>query len=254
MGFQTTKRNAAAEGINEMHLALANGGALNDCGLLTLLLSRHLPNREARRVADRLLDRFKTLSSVLSSKLDELVQTEGVDRRVALDLVQVRHLLSAMSWAMVARRPVIDCYEAMINFCAGQFQNADKERLHALFLNKRLELVHHTCLQIGTLDHVTVYPREVLGLALKHSASHIILAHNHPFGSARPSRGDITMTRQLVHLAEGLGMAILDHIIFAGNDSFSFLKAGLLKPDRPDLLNRLSPRRPETWGQTEDWE
>ncbi|MGB7286751.1 MAG: DNA repair protein RadC [Salaquimonas sp.] len=228
-------------------MALANGGALDDRCLLSLLLARHRRPKSAERLACRLITQYQSLSLVLSSPIDELVQVPGITSQIAIDLRQVKHLLAAISLETVSKRPVIDCYDSLISFCAGQFDQDKKEQFNALFLDKRYELLHHKCLQVGTLDHVTVYPRELLKVAIKHSASHIILTHNHPFGVASPSKADIEMTRQLSILSEGLGITILDHIIFAGNDNFSFLKNGMMKRQPPDLLNQRGTKIASSW-------
>lgn len=248
MGYQSQTSEEYLHDFFDMQLALANGGKLDDQRLLAILLARHLPHRVADKMACRLLKRFSNLSVLFSSKLDDLLNVDGMSKQIALDVLQVKHLLTAISWTMVSKRPVIDCYEKMTEFCASQFAGSQQERFHALFLNKRYELVHHKCLQIGTLDHVTIYPREVLRNALEYSASHLILAHNHPFGAANPSRADIAMTKQLSILAEGLGIGILDHIIFAGNDTFSFLKNQIMPGSSNDLLGKLRPTSPKNWN------
>ncbi len=160
-------------------------------GLLFIILTRHHDEATATSLAERLLQRFSSLSCILGQKIGEILKIEGISHSAVLDLLQIKHLLTAISRACVTNYPVLDCYEKLIDFCMCQFGHSDKEQFHVLLLNRRYELIHHECLQTGTLDHVTVYPREVLRLALTHSASFLILAHNHPVGKARPSKGDI---------------------------------------------------------------
>ncbi|MFZ1682006.1 MAG: JAB domain-containing protein, partial [Rhizobiaceae bacterium] len=75
----------------------------------------------------------------------------------------------------------------------------------------------------GTVDHTPVYPREVVRRALEHSASAVILVHNHPSGDPTPSRADIDMTKAIVAVAEPLGIVIHDHIII-GRDGHASLR------------------------------
>ncbi len=206
-----------------LKIALANGANLDERGLLFIILNRHLTNFKARQLADRLLQKFKHLADVIKANLAELLSVEGISTSIALELIQLRQIMSALLKADIYRRPVIDGYGRLIEFCTIELAGSQKEEFHGFFLNKCFELLHHECLQSGTLDHVTVYPRELLRHAIQHSASYIILAHNHPFGKASPSNADLAMTRQLAMLAEGLGITILDHLILAGNDCYSFL-------------------------------
>lgn len=226
----------------ELELALANGAKLDDQGLLLIILSRHHDVETATFLAKQLLNRFSSLSSILGKKIGEIQMIEGISRSAVLELLRIKHLLNAISRSSVTNYPVLDCYEKLINFCVCQFSSSDKEQFHVLLLNRRYELIHHECMQTGTLDHVTVYPREVLRLALTHSASFLILAHNHPVGKAKPSKADIAMTEQLCGLAQGLGIAIVDHLILAGNDSYSFLADGRMPAPGRNLFDIMRPK------------
>jgi len=87
------------------------------------------------------------------------------------------------------------------------------EQFRVLFLDKRNGLIAEDVMGRGTVDHVPVYPREVLKRALSLNASAMILAHNHPAGGADPSNADIVITKQLQELCKGLGIALHDHVI-----------------------------------------
>ena len=80
----------------------------------------------------------------------------------------------------------------------------------------------------GTLDSSLVSPREVYKRAVLCNASRIILAHNHPSGSLKPSAADIAVTRQLSESGELLGIPVVDHLILTLNGQYSFKQAGLL--------------------------
>ena len=67
-----------------------------------------------------------------------------------------------------------------------------------LYLDKKLRLIDDEVHQTGTVDHVPVYPREIVRRALELSASALIFVHNHPSGEPTPSRVDIDMTRTVV--------------------------------------------------------
>jgi DNA repair protein RadC len=100
------------------------------------------------------------------------------------------------------------------------------EQFRILFLDKRTALIADELQQTGTVDHTPVYPREVVKRALEHSATAIILVHNHPSGDPTPSGADIAMTRQISDVLKPLGIALHDHIIVGrdGHASFKGLK------------------------------
>jgi len=82
--------------------------------------------------------------------------------------------------------------------------------------------------QTGTVDHTTVYVREVVKRALELSATAIVLVHNHPSGDPTPSRAEIDMTRQIVAAAKPLGVLVHDHIIVGKQGHASLKGLGLI--------------------------
>jgi len=82
-------------------------------------------------------------------------------------------------------------------------------------------------LATGTLGRVSVYPREVVRLALKHNAAAVIFAHNHPGGRAEPSELDKALTRKLKQVMAGIEVSLLDHLIVTPQEIWSFRDHGL---------------------------
>jgi DNA repair protein RadC len=80
----------------------------------------------------------------------------------------------------------------------------------------------------GTLTQTSVFPREVVKLALKHNAAAVIFAHNHPSGVAEPSRADEALTQTLKHTLALVDVKVLDHFVVGGTSAMSFAERGLL--------------------------
>ncbi|MDD5244111.1 MAG: JAB domain-containing protein, partial [Syntrophorhabdaceae bacterium] len=97
-----------------------------------------------------------------------------------------------------------------------------------ILLNTRNKIIGLSTVSIGTLNASLVHPREVFKDAIRHSASSVVIAHNHPSGDPEPSEEDLKITRRLVESGKILGIEVLDHIII-GKDTFVSLKTkGLL--------------------------
>jgi DNA repair protein RadC len=112
-----------------------------------------------------------------------------------------------------------------------------REQFRALFLDSKNRVLHEEILSIGTVNHVSVYPREVISYALSVHASAIVLVHNHPTGDPKPSEVDVALTLQLQEMCEDLNIKLHDHIIVGDGRVFSFLKHGGLTHNR-DRNNR----------------
>jgi DNA repair protein RadC len=97
-----------------------------------------------------------------------------------------------------------------------------QEYFICISLNARNEIISRRTVTIGTLTSAPAHPREVFAGAIKDRAASVIVAHNHPSGYALPSNGDIDVTQQLVAAGQILGIPLLDHLIMAKDEVFSF--------------------------------
>ena len=89
-------------------------------------------------------------------------------------------------------------------------------------------MIHKETISIGTLTASLVHPREVFEPAIRHFASSVALAHNHPSNNPEPSEEDIQLTENIVRAGVILDIALLDHIIITSNGYTSFKEKGLL--------------------------
>jgi DNA repair protein RadC len=106
--------------------------------------------------------------------------------------------------------------------------HGETEQFRILFLDRKNVLIADEQQARGTVDHVPVYPREVVKRALELNASALILVHNHPSGDPTPSEADITMTAQIQDAALVLGITLHDHLIIGKERELSFRASGYL--------------------------
>ena len=105
-----------------------------------------------------------------------------------------------------------------------------REVFHVLCFNPRNVLLADVRIAEGTVDSCQVDPRDVFRVALASRATALVLVHNHPSGDPEPSVLDVTLTRQLVHGADLLGLKVLDHLVVGDGDYSSMLERGSLGP------------------------
>tara|TARA_R110001583_G_scaffold33548_1_gene113303 strand:+ start:46 stop:372 length:327 start_codon:yes stop_codon:yes gene_type:complete len=102
-----------------------------------------------------------------------------------------------------------------------------REIFSVLLLNQKHELIAYEELFQGTIDGASVYPREVVKLALHYNAAAAIFAHNHPSGNSEPSAADKTITERLKQSLALIDVRVLDHIV-VGERCTSLAEQGLL--------------------------
>lgn len=106
-----------------------------------------------------------------------------------------------------------------------------EEHFALILLNNQHQVIGYEDVARGTLDSASVYPREVVKMALQYNAAAVILAHNHPSGDPEPSSADTLLTRRLKEALALVNVRVLDHIIVGGCSqtlTTSFAARGLI--------------------------
>lgn len=200
--------------------------AMPDYELLELVLFRAIPRRDVKPLARQLLDSFGDFNGVLSASAERLAAVSGVGEAVICELKIIEAAAHRLSRARVMQRQVISSWEALLDYCHTTMAHRDTEQFRVFYLDRKNTLIADEEQASGTVDHVPVYPREVVKRALYLNASALILVHNHPSGDPTPSDSDITMTRQVQAAADALGITVHDHIIIGKSCELSFRAKG----------------------------
>ena len=202
--------------------------AMPDYELLELVLFRAIPRQDVKPLARRLMDTFGDFNRVLSAPPDRLTAVQGVGSTVVQELKIVEAAAHRMARSRVMQKHVISGWDAVLDYCHTTMAHRETEQFRILFLDRKNVLIADEEQARGTVDHVPVYPREVVKRALELNASAIILVHNHPSGDPTPSEADISMTRQIEAAAQALGLAVHDHLIIGKSRELSFRSTGYL--------------------------
>lgn len=176
--------------------------------------------------AEAVFDEFGSLPEALAATVDDL--RRRISGPKAARLALLREVARRLLAQPLRARPVLSSSATVEDYLRAVLKGAPREQLRALFLDKRNRLIRDEALGSGTVDHVPVYPREILRRALELNASAVVLAHNHPAGDPTPSFADIAMTREVVEAGRALRIAVHDHLFVAGESVVSFRALGLL--------------------------
>ncbi len=207
-----------------------DGGAtaMPDYELLELVLFRAIPRQDVKPLARKLLDMFGDFSGVMSASRERLGAIDGVGDAVIVELKIVEAAAHRLARARIIDRPAISSWDALLAYCRTTMAHRETEQFRILFLDRKNVLIADEEQASGTVDHVPVYPREVVKRALALNASAIILVHNHPSGDPSPSEADIAVTRQIGEAARALSIVLHDHLVIGAAKEFSFRAEGYL--------------------------
>ncbi len=195
----------------------AKGGlpALQNYEILELLLTRIIPRKDTKPMAKALLKRFKTVSAVLAADPRELEEIEGIGSHASLLLRFIREISGYCLQEEFYRKSYITSQHDVEEYLRFHYAHLPDEYAVALFLDNRNRVIHNEIVAEGTVDHCTIYPRKIFDRAFRLGGAGVLLAHNHPGGSAVPSEADWKITARLFEVGKLLDIDLLDHIIVA---------------------------------------
>lgn len=202
--------------------------ALADYELLELQLMTAIPRRDVKPLAKELIKTFGSYAEVISAEPERLADVSGVGENVITILKLAEATAQKLAEGAVLEKPVLNNWQALLDYCSAQIAYKKKEQFRVLFLDRRNRLIADEKMQEGTIDHTPVYPREIIKRALELGSSAIILVHNHPSGNPAPSRDDIEMTKQINQIGKQLGVNLHDHLIISKGGHSSFKSMNLL--------------------------
>jgi DNA repair protein RadC len=199
-----------------------------DYEMLELVLFRAIPQRDVKPLAKRLIATFGDFNGAISAPPARLAEAQGAGPAVICELKIVEAAAHRLARARVMHRHALSSWAALMDYCKTTMAHRETEQFRTLFLDRKNVLIADEEQARGTVDHVPVYPREVVKRALELNASAIILVHNHPSGDPTPSPADIDMTRAVDAAARAVGVVLHDHVIVGKERDTSFRSQGLL--------------------------
>ncbi|MDF7675925.1 DNA repair protein RadC [Neisseriaceae bacterium ESL0693] len=203
-------------------------GALNDTELLAILLRTGIKGISAVDLARQLIKEMGSLRNVLNADSETLCQHKGMGLASYAQFAVIREISQRMLAEEIAQGPVFNSPDRVSSFLRLRIGHEPVEVCLALLLNQRHELLHTVELARGTVNENTVYIRQIAATALEHHAAAIILAHNHPGQSCKPSEADKIFTDKLKQALEVLNIHLLDHFIVTQKSTTSMMALGLI--------------------------
>jgi DNA repair protein RadC len=209
---------------------MAHGApSLSDAELLAIFLRVGVRGKSAVDLARDLIGHFGSLNALFSASLQELSAVPGMGAAKFAQLQAVFEMARRALQEELAGRDVLGSPRQVRDYLKLRLARLPHEVFVVLLLDAQNRLIRTEELFRGTLTQTSVYPREVVKLALAWNAAAVVFAHNHPSGLAEPSRADEALTVSLKQALALVDVKVLDHFVVAGNGApLSFAERGLL--------------------------
>src|SRR5690625_23100 len=202
--------------------------SLSDAELLAIFLRTGLRGVTAVDLARQLLNDFGSLRQLLEADLQEFTAHKGLGPAKYAQLQAVLEMGRRHLWERLQRGEALSSPDETRHFLQSRLRDYPHEVFACLLLDNRHRVIAFEELFRGTIDAASVYPREVVKLALARNAAALIVAHNHPSGGPEPSRADENLTRCLKDDLALVDIRLLDHFVIGDGEIVSFAERGLL--------------------------
>lgn len=200
-----------------------------DHQVLELLLFQVILRGDTNPAAHRLMQRFGSLSAVLEADPQDVAAVEGIGTKAAAFLAMLPQVTRRYYHDRVVRdRPKLNSSDAVAEYLIPLMAGRPEEVFYVLCLDTQCRVLYAALISEGTIKEAAVYPRHVVEVAIRHRAASVVFAHNHPAGTSTPSPQDRRITKILVQALGPLDIKVLDHIIVAGNQAYSFASEGIM--------------------------
>lgn len=208
---------------------LAKGpGALSDAELLALLIRTGLQGKNALQIGEELVKKFGGVGGLLQATPEEIKNIKGLGPAKTAELIAVLELARRALAEELKEKTLFATPQAVRDYLQLQMGSRPHEVFAVLFLDSQHRLIVLEEMFRGTLTQTSVYPREVVIRALALNAASVVLAHNHPSGTAKPSRADEALTQTLKSALALVDVRVLDHFVVTSTGAVSMAELGLI--------------------------
>jgi DNA repair protein RadC len=167
---------------------------------------------------------FGSLGAVLSARVPDLTARLGIGHQMAYALKAIHAGMRSVLQEPIRERIQLGSYAELIDYVGLSLKHETVEVLRLLYLDRKNGLISDEEAQRGTVDHVPIYPREIVKRALELGASAVIMVHNHPSGDPAPSQADVSFSQHVERALSVMNITLHDSLI-VGKSGFASLRS-----------------------------
>ncbi len=203
--------------------------SLSDAELIAILIGSGSRNETAVELSRRLLkESDNDLNRLAKLTIPELCKFRGIGEAKAISIVAALELGRRRKETSGEERPIIHSSKDVFALMQQFYADLNHEEFWIVLLNNANRVISKQLVSRGGMGSTVVDVKIVFQLVLQHGATSLVLTHNHPSGSSKPSNEDLQLTRRIAQAGAMLDVRVLDHVIFTDQGYHSFADAGQL--------------------------
>jgi len=202
---------------------------LSDAELLAILIGSGSREMNAVELCRIILREYNySLDNLAKATVEELQKFKGIGEAKAITIASALELSRRRKKSIIEEAQNITCSADIYNHMHSYLMDLNHEEFWITALDRKNKIIKTIKISSGGFHATVVDPKLIFKHALDNKASGLILIHNHPSNTLKPSQADIDITRKLKEGAKYLEINILDHVIYTNNGYFSFADENLL--------------------------
>ena len=210
-------------------LLLRGAYSLTDAELLAILLRVGVTGKSAVELGREIIQHFGSLQQMMVAPIPAWEGIKGLGDAKIAQLQAALELGRRAALPEKREHVSIKKTSQAAEYFKARLHGLPEEHFRVIYLSRRGHILEDALIAVGSVDTVSPVLRTVVAKALRHNASALVAAHNHPSGAASPSRADEDLTRNLIAACHPIGILVLDHLIISDTEAFSFADMGLLQ-------------------------
>lgn len=203
--------------------------ALSEAELIAILIGSGNTEESAVELSRKILgDAQNNLTELAKLDVSDLCKYKGIGEAKAISIIAALELGRRRNKEIALERKDFKSSKNVFEYFHSKIADTPYEEFWILMLNRANKLIDEKRISEGGINGTVVDTRKLFKVALEKQASSIILCHNHPSGNRNPSGEDINLTKKLRDAGRMLEIPVIDHIIIANDNYYSFADEGLL--------------------------
>jgi DNA repair protein RadC len=202
---------------------------LSNSELLAILIHNGTKEKTAVDLGKEILKLGKdNLNELGKLSVKELMKIKGIGEAKAISITAALELGRRRQATASLEKSVVGSSNEIAAYLRTALKDYRHEVFAVIFLNRANKINHFEIVSAGGITGTVADPRVILKKALEENAVSIILCHNHPSGSLKPSRADEELTTKIKEAAKYFDIKVIDHIIVSEDGYYSFADEGIL--------------------------
>ena len=222
-------KNWAAQDRPREKLLLKGTSALSDAELMAILIGSGTAKLSAVDLSKKVLQQVgNDLNELARLSVKDLMKMKGIGEAKALTIIAALELGRRRKEKAADDKPKVASSREAYDLLKENLMDLPHEEFWVLLMNRANKVIKKRRVSEGGVSGTVADPKIIYKLALDELASGVIVAHNHPSGNLKASQSDIDLTRKLKEAGKFLEIQLLDHLIIAGKNYYSFADDGLI--------------------------